>query len=258
MPTVNERVELFLRAVHGSSREFTAHDRAVARFRILDAMADDPADKINELSGDAVEGIAAAAKARPDLLTTRSAHQREPLRDHITRFLGPLFFPLGPAAGLQIRFVTASLAVIVLAGAGWTGTWFYGARTTESAIAQWADREAQSGRTYKCGSQSLGGFPLQIEMHCTEPSVKIASEQSSVTADAKEICAVAEILQPDILSVEITGPVSVSERNQPKFLANWTLAHLILNGRPTNPERVSIALDGPNSTELNRSACSPC
>ena len=170
VPTVNERVELFLRAVHGSSREFTAHDRAVARSRILDAMADDPADKINELSGTPLKASPQRRKpARIFLTSLALAHQREPLRDHITRFLGPLFFPSGPAAGLQIRFVTASLAVIVLAGAGWTGTWFYGARTTEFAIAQWADREAQSGRTYKCGSQSLGGFPLQIEMHCTEP-----------------------------------------------------------------------------------------
>jgi hypothetical protein len=40
LPTLNERVELFLRAKYGEDRIFTASERAAARARILDAMED--------------------------------------------------------------------------------------------------------------------------------------------------------------------------------------------------------------------------
>ncbi len=41
LPDMDERVELLLRAVHGTDREFTQAERAQARHRIIDAMASD-------------------------------------------------------------------------------------------------------------------------------------------------------------------------------------------------------------------------
>jgi hypothetical protein len=261
LPTLNERVELFLRAVHGSRGEFTDQERTAARARILDAMAADSTGDIDE--ADNRRAVSAderrpAANMRPDLANARAVGRAQMQSGLIARLLESLLFPLTAlAAGPRLRFVTASLAILVIAAVSWSGAWFYSARTAETAIALWMNDEAQSGRDYRCGSQTVGGFPLRIEMRCIEPSVKIASDQSSITADAKEIRAVASVLRPAAWSVEITGPVSISDRNQPIFLANWTTAHLALSGGPANPDRVSVAFDGAQFYRVAQNSMQP-
>jgi hypothetical protein len=47
LPTLNERVELFLRAKYGEGRIFTASERTEARSRILDTMAENSADEVD-------------------------------------------------------------------------------------------------------------------------------------------------------------------------------------------------------------------
>ena len=44
LPTLDERVEMYLRAMHGSKRSFTDEERKVARDRIISAMAVDAAE----------------------------------------------------------------------------------------------------------------------------------------------------------------------------------------------------------------------
>jgi hypothetical protein len=241
LPTLYERVDLFLRAVHGLGREFTLQEQAAARVRILDAMADSRTGEITKGLDGSAEDIV-AAKVGSGTARVRITRQRVMLSERITRFLESLLFPLVLAAGPRARFATAPLAVLMLAAAGWSGAWFYGARKAENTVAIWSAKEAQAGRTYQCGSRTIAGFPLRIEMHCTQPSVRVASNQSIITAEAKEIRAVANILHPGILNVEISGPVSVSEHNQPIFLGNWTLARVIVHGGPS-PERVFLAID---------------
>ena len=64
----------------------------------------------------------------------------------------------------------------------WTGLWFYAASAAENAITGWREREAKSGRTYECGSQSICGFPFRIEVRCTEPAVALARQGSATRA----------------------------------------------------------------------------
>ncbi len=42
LPSLDERVEMFLEAVHGAEHEYTAQARAAAREHILSAMASEP------------------------------------------------------------------------------------------------------------------------------------------------------------------------------------------------------------------------
>jgi hypothetical protein len=256
LPTLNERVEMFLRGVHGSRREFSAGERAVARVRILDAMANDLSERINEL-GRPVDPIPVVANVRSDVANARPTRQRNTWTERVTRLIEPLLFPLILATGPRARYVTASLAALLVAGGSCIGAWIYSARAAESTIAQWIDREVHAGRAYECGSRSIGGFPLRVDMRCIEPSMKITSDQTNITADAKEIRVVASILRPEGMSVDITGPVSVSERGQPTFLANWASAHLRLQGRPTAPEDVSIAFDAPQFYRVSQTGMLP-
>jgi hypothetical protein len=265
LPTLNERVELFLRAVHGPESEFTAQQRNAARARIVDAMAaysTDDIDAADNRRAASADEQRLATNLRSDLRSD-SVNAKAAVREHIrsglvARLFESLLLPLTAlTASPRRRFAIASLAVLAIAAVGWSGAWFYGARTAQTAIALWIDGEAQSGRDYRCGSQTVSGFPLRIEMRCTEPSVKVASDQSSITADAKEIRAVASILRPTAWSVEITGPLSISNRNQPIFLANWTTAHVALSNGPTNPDRVSVAFDGAQFYRVAQNSMQP-
>jgi hypothetical protein len=73
-PTLDERANLYLRAVHGE-REFGNQDYAMARRRILDAMADDIA---------AVRETRTARKTRPGTFPEPSAREIEIAAQHAT------------------------------------------------------------------------------------------------------------------------------------------------------------------------------
>ena len=68
--------------------------------------------------------------------------------------------------------VALPLAIFVLIALAWSGFWFYALSTTETALANWQAREASRGRTFRCGKQSIGGFPFRFELRCVDPSAR--------------------------------------------------------------------------------------
>ena len=62
LPTLDERVDLFLRAVHGKGRKYTTQQRLNARRRILDAMVADLVGEVNDPANEG--GVRAAAASR--------------------------------------------------------------------------------------------------------------------------------------------------------------------------------------------------
>jgi hypothetical protein len=134
--------------------------------------------------------------------------------------------------------------LVVLLGLGWSGVWYYAATKAESTIAGWREREAQVGRIYTCGSQSIGGYPFRIEVRCSDPGAELQRLQPPLTLKAKDLVAAAQIYQPTLLISEITGPLAFGESGKPPgMIANWTLAQTSVRGLPSDPERVSIVLD---------------
>jgi hypothetical protein len=244
LPGLEERVDLFLRAMHGT-RTATAKERARARLRILDAMAADLAGGSDRQQN--YNKVAAAAPARAATKATAGSS------DMLARFgdvlrealLWPLTIPV--FAGQPMRLAAASCAALLVAGGAWTATWFYAARTTETAIAGWIDSEAKAGRDYSCGSRRTGGFPLRVEVACTAPQATVAmSDQSTMVVNAKSLRTVASILHPGTLVANISGPVSVTSSSQPgTFVGNWSLAQMVVHGKPASPNQVSVILDNP-------------
>ena len=143
------------------------------------------------------------------------------------------------------------LLVILLAGA-WTGVWFYAAQRAETLIAAWIEREASNGRTYACASRKVGGYPFRIEVRCAEPTVTLREGGETVVLKARELLAVAQIYQPDLVIAEASGPMTVATgAGQPLYVAEWKLLQASLRGRPRAPERVSLVVDSP---KLNAAA----
>ncbi|MPZ39938.1 MAG: DUF2125 domain-containing protein [Rhizobiales bacterium] len=141
-----------------------------------------------------------------------------------------------------LLFVPFAL-LVALAGI-WTGLWFYAASQAEAAIAGWRDREAKSGRTYECGSQSISGFPFRIEVRCGKPMAELRGKGAQVVLNGADLVMLAQIYQPTLLIGEFTSPMTVAESGQPPaFFVNWTLGQSSLRGTPRAPQRGSLVFD---------------
>jgi len=256
LPSLDERVELFLRAIYGT-QAVTAQQRAAARLRILDAVADD-------LAGDSVSPLEQNSQtispAAPVRTATRATARAPGMLTRLSEVLREaLLWPLMISGGQPMRLAAISCATLLVAGGAWTATWFYAAHRTETAIASLLDSEAKAGRDYSCGSRSVGGFPLHVEVNCTALQAKLAmSDRSTVMVDAKSLRTVASLLSPGTFVTEISGPVSVTRAGQSaSVVGNWSLAQLTVQGQPSSPSRVSVLIDNAEFDRVGQGSDKP-
>jgi hypothetical protein len=164
--------------------------------------------------------------------------------------------PVRPRRGLPSRrrlwrFLLLA-AVIVALPIGWSALWSYAASIANEALAGWISREAALGRIYACGSQSVGGFPFGIAIHCDKVSAAFKSNRPPFDVSAGDFTFSADVFRPTLLNGEISAPVTLADPGQgPAFVANWSAARLTLLGVPPEPERVSVDLTKPR---LDRTA----
>ena len=139
-----------------------------------------------------------------------------------------------------------TLALFVGLIGGWSWLWYDTAGRTEIAIEGWRAREANAGRLYTCGSQSIGGYPFRIEVDCDKASALFRSNEAPVEIKTSGILIAAQIYQPDLLISEFHGPLTIAEPGQaPNIVVNWKLAQSSVRGTPVAPERVSLVFDKP-------------
>lgn len=155
-----------------------------------------------------------------------------------------------PAAGFRRtrpwRIAAAIAAVFVLAAA-WCGLWYYSASVADRTLAGWVAREAAAGRVYTCGSEGISGFPFSIQVHCTEAAATINSFAPPFAAAAQDIRFTAQVYHPAVLVGEVSGPLTIAAPGQPpSFVATWSLARIIVSGRPPDPDSVSITIEQPH------------
>jgi hypothetical protein len=138
--------------------------------------------------------------------------------------------------------------------------WSYAASIANEALAGWIAREAALGRVYACGSQSIGGFPFGIVIHCDKAAAAFNSNRPPFDVSANDFTFSAQVFRPTLLNGEISAPVTLADPSQrsvqgpaqgPVFVANWSAARLALLGLPPEPERVSVDLVKPR---LDRTA----
>ena len=148
----------------------------------------------------------------------------------------PVLVPLGALAGLAIL---------------WIGLWFYGAGKADAAITGWRERELRVGRAYACESQTVGGFPFQIKVSCTQPRIELGHENPPLAVHAGDLLVFAQVFEPTRLAAYLVGPLTVGEASQdPRYRANWTSAEVSARGTPRAPEEVSFTIDNPKVDQL--------
>ena len=143
-------------------------------------------------------------------------------------------------------------AVVVALPIGWTALWSYAALIANEALSGWLNREAALGRVYACGSQSIGGYPFGIVIHCDKASAAFTSNRPPFDVSASDFTFSAQVFRPTLLNGEISAPVTLADPGQgAAFVANWSTAWLTLLGLPPEPERVTVDLTKPR---LDRTA----
>lgn len=136
--------------------------------------------------------------------------------------------------------------LVVAAMGGWSAFWYYAAGQAEQAIAGWRAREAQAGRDYTCGKQTLRGFPFRIEVDCAPMAATFVSGGVKLKVETKAAIVAAQIYQPGLLISELQGPLTFGEAGKPpEFVATWQQAVSSVGGNPTAPQRVALVFDQP-------------
>lgn len=159
---------------------------------------------------------------------------------------GPRMGPGEAAAARSGRWLTRLLvaaAALVVLGAGWCALWYYAASVADRTLAGWVAREAQAGRTYRCGSQGISGFPLRFEAQCGQAGVTVNSTRPPLDLTAQRLAFTADIYDPTLLVGEVTGPLTVAAPGQPpNLVASFARAQLRVSGTPPTPDTVTIDL----------------
>jgi hypothetical protein len=149
------------------------------------------------------------------------------------------------------RYIVTLVLFAALIG-GWSWFWHYASGKAEVAIDGWRAREAKAGRIYKCGAQTIGGYPFRIEVNCDNASALFRSNQPPVEIKASGMLIAAQIYQPNFLITEFHGPLTIADPGKPPtIVANWKLAQSSVRGTPAAPERVSLVFDGASVERIN-------
>jgi len=142
------------------------------------------------------------------------------------------------------RYVILLVLVALLFG-GWSAVWYYAAGLAQETIAGWRAREAEAGRVYACGSESLGGYPFRIEVTCEPASAVFRAFQPALEIKNAGVLVAAQIYQPNLLISEFSAPLTIAAAGEaPSLSATWTLGRSSVRGTPSAPERVSLVFDG--------------
>ena len=148
--------------------------------------------------------------------------------------------------GRRYRYIGTLVLFVALVG-GWSWFWSFAAGKAETTVDAWRAREAKAGRIYKCGSQTVGGYPFRIEVECDKASALFRSNQPPVELKTAHILAAVQVYDPTLMISEFTGPLTVAEPGHaPDMIANWKLMQSSVRGTPESPQRASIVLDHPN------------
>jgi hypothetical protein len=141
------------------------------------------------------------------------------------------------------KFRTAGLLALFACGflfLGWSIFWAVAHRAAVSELDFWLTRESASGRVWACGAMTTGGYPFSIDIECDRPSLRLASNQDSITAGHASIKA--PLYTPKLVIVDVNGPLVVSfGSSATQIRADWKALQFSTRGLPDRLDRLSVS-----------------
>ena len=143
------------------------------------------------------------------------------------------------------RYTVAVFVLFALVG-GWILLWKFAAGKVDETLNGWRAREAQAGRAYACGTQTVGGFPFRIVVGCNDLSAVFHDRALPFEVKTRGIQVEAELYRPTELNGTFTGPLTIADPGQqPVLAADWRHGTVSLQGTPISPKEVRLSFDGP-------------
>jgi hypothetical protein len=105
------------------------------------------------------------------------------------------------------RIALVLVALVVVLGLVWAGTWFYLAYQVRSLVASLAEGDGVSNPKITCAGLDVGGFPLALDAVCTGARYV----DGDFSADLTDARLHFSILQPTRLNGSATSPVTLAD-----------------------------------------------
>lgn len=145
------------------------------------------------------------------------------------------------ASGVTRKLIWLAIAV-VLAGALYTGGWFYAASRLKERVTRELAASEQGLRSASCGNLDVRGFPFRIGVFCD--SLGIDDRASGLSATFGALRSAAQVYRPGHAVVELDGPAQVRVTPDLVVDADWDLMHASAVAWTDGLDRASVAYDG--------------
>ena len=140
------------------------------------------------------------------------------------------------ASGVTRKLVRLAIAV-VLAGALYTGGWFYAASWLKETLTRQLTASEQGLHSASCNNLSVRGFPFRIGLFCD--AVGIDDRASGLSASFGALRSAAQVYRPWHIVGELDGPATVQIPGLNALEIDWSSLGASLR-IPSLPERFSL------------------
>ncbi|HZP18776.1 MAG TPA: DUF2125 domain-containing protein [Bauldia sp.] len=106
---------------------------------------------------------------------------------------------------------------VIVAAILWCGYWYAASRIAEAGIGRFTTALAGSGRSVSCTEGGMSGFPLRLDLRCTDGRLDAGTD--GISAALKGASASALLYQPGYVETAVTGPLAL---NSPALGGNVT------------------------------------
>ena len=240
LPSLDRRVEIYLRAIHGPGHQISEQERTSARARLLEEMTN---SLLN--AADAAPASAAAPNSLRVVWSGAAAsiagiaqRLRGALADGVRPSLVDSWFSLARPHAIAVP----SAALLILA-CSWAGAWLYTAQSLSRQFAMLAADKARAGYAIDCGQTSWGGSALRVELHCKNQTITVASAEARYVLTANAIVATARLLDPDTMTARIQGPLAITDASRKTLATASGDLHLDRNGNASGTLDVIATAD---------------
>ena len=130
-----------------------------------------------------------------------------------------------------MRILVLAAGLVVLAGGAWTAAWFYAADQAGRAFESWIAEEGSQGRRWSCPDRAIRGYPLALEIACTNPTFAGLALGQQASGTLAHVRIAISPFDPSHARADLQAPLAYrSEDGTIAFTATWSRLHLDLAG----------------------------
>ncbi len=145
------------------------------------------------------------------------------------------------ASGVTRKLIRLGVGVVV-AGALYTGGWFYAASWVKDTVDRQFAASEQGMHSASCSNLAVRGFPFRIGLFCD--SVALDDRPTGLSATFGALRSAAQVYRPGHAVLELDGPAQVRITPDLVFDADWNLLHASAVAWTDGLDRASVAYDG--------------